>query len=95
MIHKDYYLVSMVSNAFHNIGLGIPLFVKVPRPGDSKGAFSVFRVTKLLAYLHTISFCWCQAGKLWIPTFKVFWSDSAKESNPGSTDYWGYCCNHY
>jgi len=25
----------------------------------------------------------CQAGKLWIPTFKVLWSDSAKESNPG------------
>jgi len=25
----------------------------------------------------------CRAGKLWTPTFKVFWSDSARESNPG------------
>jgi len=24
-----------------------------------------------------------QARKLWIPTFKVFWSDSAMEWNPG------------
>jgi len=25
----------------------------------------------------------CQVGKLWIPTFRIFWSDSAREWNPG------------
>jgi len=28
-----------------------------------------------------------QAGKLWIPTFKVFWTDSAMESNPGLSTF--------
>jgi len=40
---------------------------------------------KLPAYLHTLSLFYAehQSGKLWIPTFKVFWSDSARESKPG------------
>ena len=28
----------------------------------------------------------CQAGKLWIPFFKVFWYDSTRGLNPRSTD---------
>jgi len=35
-----------------------------------------------------------QAGKLWIPSFKVFWSDSARESNPGSTPLPPCPCGH-
>ena len=27
-----------------------------------------------------------QAGKLWIPFFKVFWDDSTRGMNPRSTD---------
>jgi len=39
----------------------------------------------LSAYLHTIPFlCWTsKAWKLWKPTFKVCWCDSARESNSG------------
>ena len=28
----------------------------------------------------------CQAGKLWIPFFKVFWYDSTRGMNPRSID---------
>jgi len=38
----------------------------------------------LPAYLQTIPlYAERQEGKLCIATFKVFWSDSARESNPG------------
>jgi len=44
-----------VFNRFR-LDLDTPLFVKVPRPGDSEVTFSVF---DLPAYLHTNPFlCW-------------------------------------
>jgi len=46
------------------------------------------------AYLHiNLLNAERQAGKLWIPTFRVFWYDSARESNLQDSDL--PCIHHY
>jgi len=39
---EKYEALEMLQNGFKCLGLGTHLFVKVPRPGDSDGTFSVF-----------------------------------------------------
>ena len=45
--------------------------------------------SKLAGLFSTLSLFYAerQAGKLWIPVFKVFWYDSTWGMNPRSTDY--------
>jgi len=77
------------------LGLDVHLFVKLPRPGNSEGTFKGrSNPVKCLAQEHnkrtcqpiftlTLLYAEHQAWKLWIPTFKVFWFDSARKSNLG------------
>jgi len=48
---------------------------------------------KLCRPIFTLSLFYAerQAGNLWIPTFKVFWSDSARDSNTNLTTAWPTC----
>jgi len=65
------------------IVIAVCSFTKLPRPGDSKGTIVVFEISGTCRPILTLFLFIAerQAGKLWLPTFKVYWSDSTREPN--------------